>query len=301
MSKSSNEKRGMWTIAIVFGVLFLLFFVFVVLLFGSIAKDGQGENPIGVIDIKGPIVSADKIVKDLEAFVQDEDIRGILIRIDSPGGTVGASQEIHEAVARAHDKKKVVISLGNVAASGGYYIAVAGPRIFANAGTLTGSIGVIMQTYEVDALLDQWDLRVHTYQAGANKDIGNPFRDASETDRRVLEGVLKDIHQQFIQAVATGRKLEAKDVEENWADGRVFTGKTAQEGGLVDELGGFQAAIDHLGGELGFEGPPTLIYPKRDAAGLLSTLLTEGVETARTELRARDTPSIELRYTGGGW
>ena len=302
---SSTPNRGHWVLLGVFGGLFLLFFFFATLVIQAIAPEPAGENQIGVIEIVGPIMSPDQTLKDLDAFLEDENIKGILIRIDSPGGAVGASQEIYAAVQRAAKKKKLAVSMGNVAASGGFYIAVAARPIFANSGTVAGSIGVISQTFEAHELMAFLKLEVNTIKSDRFKDAGSPFRDFTPEDRAVYQGLVKDIYDQFVTAVYEARSdlIESKGgmTEEafrasTFVDGRVFTGAAAYKAGLVDELGGMQAAIDHLSKELSFEGKPTLVYPKAPPRGILGTLLSEGASSVRHELNSRTTPTFEYRY-----
>jgi len=295
--KPQKSSRGIWTIAIVFGGLFLLFLVFAVLLFNSVSQGRLGENQIGVIEIEGPITNADQILADLKHFNEQKEIQGILVRINSPGGAVAASQEIYEAV--KNSEKKVVISLGNIAASGGFYIACAGPKVFANPGTITGSIGVISQTFEVDALMEYLNLKVNTVTSGVYKDSGSPFRDFTEKDRVHYEALVTDIYDQFLTAVAEARSMSKKDLAP-YADGRVFTGKMAYEAKLVDELGGMQAAIDWLAEDLDMKGKPTLVYPRRDAEGLLKLLFDEGMSSMGDSIESAATPSFEYRYMGPG-
>src|SRR5690606_170381 len=216
------------------------------------------ENQIGVVKIEGPIVSSQQIVEDIRKFDQQKEIKGIIIRIDTPGGAVGASQEIMEAIRNVD--KEVVISMGNVAASGGFYIACAGPRVYANPGTITGSIGVISQQFEVDELMAWLKVEVNTVTSGELKDSGNPFRDFTQKDRQVYEDLIMDVYDQFVETVAEARDMSREEVLP-WADGRVFTGRQAHKAGLVDELGGFESAVDYLAEELGMEGEPTLVYP----------------------------------------
>lgn len=298
-ARSSN--RGLWTILIVFGGLFLIFAVLAVLLFGSMSRTAFGDNQIGVVEITGPISSSKQILENLRYFEEQDQIHGIVVRIDTPGGAVGASQEIFEAI-QASDKK-MVISLGNVAASGGYYIAVAGPRIFANPGTITGSIGVISQQFEVDALMEYLMVKINTVTSGEYKDAGNPFRDFTDKDRRLYETLVMDIYLQFLETVAAGRGLSV-DTVKPWADGRVFTGRQALEARLVDELGGIHAATRWLMDDLGLDGEPTLVYPPARAEGLLDLFVNRGMSAMRTglehNLHSATAPTFEYRFVGPG-
>jgi protease-4 len=187
-------------------------------------------------------------------------VRAIVLRIDSPGGGVVPSQEIFEEVQkiRADGRQKIVASMGSVAASGGYYIAAATDRIVANPGTITGSIGVIMETANVKGLLDKIGVEPIVIKAGEHKDIGSPFRKLEPDDRRILEELLNDVHTQFIEAVARGRNLPAERVRE-LADGRIFTGRQAKDFGLVDDLGNLQDTIQAAAELAGIEGEPRVI------------------------------------------
>ncbi|MDX9720156.1 MAG: signal peptide peptidase SppA [Myxococcota bacterium] len=294
MAKASESNKGLWTILIVFGGLFGVFVVFAMLVFSAMGAGRGGDKQIGVIEIVGPIQSSKQVLEDIRSFAESKEIKGIIVRIDSPGGSVGASQEIFEALRKLD--KKVVVSMGNVAASGGYYIACAAPKVFANAGTVTGSIGVISQTFEVDAVMEYLQLTVNTVTTGEYKDTGSPFRDFSEKDRKLYEALLQDIYLQFVDAVAEGRGLERKEVLP-YADGRIFTGRQALEAKLVDELGGFEAALDYMKAELEISGEPTLVYPKRRQS-LLNALFEESMSALGTEIRQAATPSFEYRWSG---
>ncbi len=219
-----------------------------------------GKEAVGIVRIEGPILNSYQTIQELNAFAIDPLVKAIVVRIDSPGGGVAPSQEIYNAIKRVRKEhnKTVVASMGTVAASGGYYIAVATDRILANPGTLTGSIGVIMQMANFHELLEKIGVKSVVVKTGKFKDLGSPFRPMSEEDRQVLESVLNDTLSQFIEAVADGRSMDPAEVEQ-LADGRVFTGRQAKEVLLVDELGDLHDAIQ-LAGELsGIEGAPRVI------------------------------------------
>jgi len=218
------------------------------------------QDKVAIVRVEGPILDAQATVEELKTFAEDPTVRAIVMRIDSPGGGVAPSQEIYNAVKRVRkeNNKTVVASMGTVAASGGYYIAVATDRILANPGTLTGSIGVIMQMANFQELLEKIGVKNIVIKTGKFKDIGSPFRPMQEEDRRLLQSVMNDVHRQFIDAVADGRSLDSSEVEQ-LADGRVFTGKQAKSILLVDDIGDLQDAI-HLAGELGgIKGEPRVI------------------------------------------
>lgn len=218
------------------------------------------QEKVAIVRVEGPILDSLETVNELKRFAEDPTVRAIVIRIDSPGGGVAPSQEIYNAVRRVRkeNNKTVVASMGTVAASGGYYIAVATDRILANPGTLTGSIGVIMQMANFQELLEKIGVKNIVVKTGKFKDIGSPFRPMQEEDRRLLQSVMDDVHRQFIEAVADGRSLDSSEVEQ-LADGRVFTGRQAKSILLVDEIGDFHDAI-RLAGELGgIVGDPQVV------------------------------------------
>ncbi len=249
--------------------------------FPSIDKEKIISGPaIGIIEIKGIIEDSKNILKNLKKFSSDTNIKGILVRVDSPGGTVGPTQEIYSEIRKISKKKKVYVSIGNVAASGGYYIASAGDRIFANPGSITGSIGVIMQTVNVEQLVKFMKIDVETIKSGKYKDMGTPFKELTPEEREMLLGVTKDIHNQFIEDVARARKIGVEKVREI-ADGRIMTGLAAKEYGLVDEIGSIEDATEMLWKDLDMSGDPKTAYPRRQSPSFFKELmdsLSEDVE-----------------------
>jgi len=226
--------------------------------------DLSGQDRIALIRVEGVILDAQQTVGDLKKFGDGPSVKAIVLRIDSPGGGVVPSQEIHDAVMRVRNKqnKAVVASMGTVAASGGYYIAAATDRIMANPGTLTGSIGVIMELANLEGLLKKIGVENVVVKSGRHKDIGSPFRKMSDEDRRILQSVMDDVHTQFIEAVAEGRSLDVSDVQP-LADGRIFTGRQAKEIKLVDELGDLDDAIRLAADLAGIEGEPKVVEPRK--------------------------------------
>ena len=222
-------------------------------------EDQVTDNRIGVVEITGLIQDSQGIVNQIKKFREDERIRGIVLRIDSPGGTVGPSQEIYDEVLKTREGKKIIYaSMGTLAASGGYYIASAANQIYANPGTLTGSIGVIMAFSNMKGLMDKIGLQPEVIKAGKFKDTGSPARPMTEKERSLLQDVVTDVHQQFIEAVAKGRNLSVAEVSKV-ADGRILTGRQALSMNLVDKLGGMQVSIDQLAREIGIIGEPKII------------------------------------------
>jgi len=220
---------------------------------------GGKRGNIGVIEIEEIITSAKTIVKDLKALKEDPSIQAIIIRIDSPGGGVTASQEIYDEIKKVKETKKVVASMGTVAASGGYFVSLPANVIVANPATITGSIGVIMEIPIIDELLKKIGIQFEVIKSKEFKDIGSPFRPMNDKEKRLLNGVVLDVYAQFIDAIAENRKL-SKDSILKFADGRILTGRQAKEIGLVDTLGSFEDAVKIAGDLTGIE-KPNLIYP----------------------------------------
>jgi len=257
-----------------------------------ISKQGA-DNRIGVVDITGLIHDSQHIVKQIKKFREDERIRGIVLRIDSPGGSVGPSQEIYDEVLKTRKGDKIIYaSMGTLAASGGYYIASAADQIFANPGTLTGSIGVIMVFSNAKGLMEKIGLQPEVIKAGKYKDIGSPVRSMTQKEKDLLQNVVTDVHQQFIEAVANGRGLSIAEVAEI-ADGRILTGRQAHSLDLVDQLGGLQVSIDQLAHKAGIIGPPRIIEEK-PRIGLLDWALQAAVNQSLIDHSS--TPSLQYTW-----
>lgn len=228
-------------------------------------------SKIGVIHIEGLIMGggdsyglfgenqgADSIIRQLREAQADNEVKAVVIRINSPGGTVPASQEIREEVVKLKKAgKKVVVSMGDVAASGGYWIATAADKIFANPGSITGSIGVIMQLQNMEELYNKIGLKPVIIKSGEHKDMGSPARELTEEERKMLKGIVMEMYEQFVKVVAEGRNMPVEKVREI-ADGRIFTGSQALKLGLVDELGNFYDAVDTAARMVGIQGRPQL-------------------------------------------
>ncbi len=234
-------------------------------------------DKIGVLEIKGVILDSKHILENLKRFVDDRNVKGILLRIDSPGGAVAPSQEIYSEIRKIHESggKKVVASFGNVAASGAYYVASAADRIISNPGSLTGSIGVIMEMTNIRELLDKIGVDSYVIKSGEFKDVGNITRPMSERERQLIQSVIDDVYMQFVEDVAKGRKMDVEKVKQI-ANGSIFSGRQALGLGLVDQLGSFQDAVDLLAELSEIEGEPRLIYEKKDGPRWLD-YVAEGV------------------------
>jgi protease-4 len=256
---------------------FLLVFVltaFLLSYFGG-GQSGAGlwSEAVGVIEVRGVINDADKIVDSIRRFAKADHVRAVVLRVESPGGGVTPSQEIYRELTRLREKKPVIASLGGVAASGGYYIASACSTIVANPGTITGSIGVIMETVNVQGLLEKLGVKGVVIKAGTYKDLGSPLRDMSPEERQILGTMLNDVHRQFIAAVATGRHMDEAKIQ-TLADGRVYSGEQALRLGLVDQLGNFQDAITLAAEKAGIAGEPQVIRAQQQRRAWWQRLLS---------------------------
>ena len=235
-----------------------------------------GGEAVGVVEIEGAIVDARDTIEHIRRFREDEDIKAIVIRIDSPGGAVGPSQEIYREIRKTVGSKKVVASMGAVAASGGYYVACAADGIVANPGTITGSIGVIMGYTNFRQLLDKIGMVPVVIKSGPYKDTGSPTREMRDDERQILQSITSDIHEQFVTAIAEGRKMDRSQVVMA-ADGRIFTGEDAKARGLIDRLGNFEDALAWAGELGGIDGAVVPVYARDEKLSLLRYLLSSSI------------------------
>jgi protease-4 len=287
--------------ALALGVLFVLFLTLASFLSGGKGRSAPlsvvGSDKVALVKIEGLLVTSDNIVEELHDYAEDRSIKAIVLRIDSPGGGVVTAQEIYNAVKNARKEgKKVVVSMGSVAASGGYYIAAGADKIVANPGTLTGSIGVIMEFANVEKLLEKIGVKGMVVKAGQFKDVGSPFRDMTDQEKKLLQGVIDDVHAQFIDAVAKGRGIPLDDVKAI-ADGRIFTGRQALDLKLVDKMGDLTESIQLAGTLAGIKGKPTIVekkkkipfldYLKEESAAWIGDVITSGL--------SRNTVSLQYR------
>jgi len=254
------------------------------------------KNGIGVIDLQGIMMTSEETLADLAQFRQDSNIKAVLIRIDSPGGAVGAAQEIYQDIQRTAKVKPVVASMASVAASGGYYAALGATNIFANPGTMTGSIGVIIKFANLEKILDKVGYQSEVIKSGSNKDIGSFSRAMTPAERDLLQEMIDNVHSQFIEAVADNRKLNI-DTVRALADGRIFTGSQAKEFGLIDQLGNFTAAVDHAMHLAGLDGEqPNLIYPEPKDFPLMDILSGKQAQSAIKLLMPNNLPSLMYQW-----
>lgn len=282
-------RHRVWIIALVAVLLVGLAFVagMGAYLF-SRASEGKpvfaGGN-VALVSIEGAIFTADDVIEELDDARKDDDIRAVVLRLESPGGSVAASQEILEAVRRLAEAKPVVASMGSVAASGAYYIACGATKILASPGTITGSIGVRMDHLEISELLSFAKVHHETLKSGAFKDLAAFDRPMTEKERAILDRLLLDLHEQFKDAVAELRPIERGEVD-RIADGRVYSGNQALKLKLIDQLGGFSEAVK-LAGELGgIKGEPDLVKMRRPKYGFVKRIFGEAKAFFRDEMMA---------------
>lgn len=293
MTAEPQEKPAVspWRRALRFLVL-LVVAVFLAVYLATVLDETPslvGGDQLALVRIEGVIADARETLDELERYAKNPSVLGVVLRIDSPGGAVVPAQELYDAVNRLRTEhhKKVVVSMGSVAASGGYYIAAASDKIVANPGSLTGSIGVIMEIPNVEGLMKKVGVESIVIKSGKSKDVGSPFRRMKPEERALLQAVLDDVHNQFIEAVAKGRGLKVVEVK-RLADGRIFTGRQAQSIGLVDELGGLREAIRAAAALAEIEGEPEVLesQPRFSFRRLLqSKWLDAGVARLPTAIR----------------
>ncbi len=248
-------------------------------LFGKRDSTFEFGEKVGVVEIQGVITDAKPIVSQLKKFRKNEAIKAIVLRIDSPGGGVGPSQEIYSEVKKTTGEKKVVASMGAIAASGGYYVAAAADHVMANPGTITGSIGVVIEFANVEELFKKIGLSAYVIKSGEYKDVGSPLRKMTPKERKLLQGFIDNVYEQFVTAVAEGRQMPKKEVRAI-ADGRIFSGEQARELGLLDSLGSMEDAIALAAQLGGIEGEPSVVYAEEKKFSLLEFLLGSKVSEA---------------------
>jgi protease-4 len=236
------------------------------------------DGKVAIIKVEGIISDSQEIIERIHTLRDDDSVKAIVLRIDSPGGAVGPAQEIYEELIKIKDEKPVVTSMGTVAASGGYYIAAATQKIFANPGTITGSIGVIVEVANIEELMTKIGLKSEVIKSGKFKDALSPTRDVESDERALIQGVVDNIHNQFVEAIAEGRGMPRETVAA-LADGRVFSGEQALEAGLVDELGNMYDAIEAAAERAGIAGEPDVLYPPKKKPSLLEFIMGSSLET----------------------
>ena len=285
MNGESRPRTLLWIL--VGGGVFVLFVLAVfTLVYLVVRSDREGQyittgsgGKIAVVDIEGVILSPKKVVRDLKKFADDDSIKAIILHLNTPGGGAAASEEIYREVRRIRDekKKRIVASIETVGASGGYYIASASNRIFANDASIVGSIGVIVQWFSYEDLLRWAKMKDVVIKAGEFKDTGDPARELTLAEKAYLQSLVDNMHTQFIHAVAEGRGMKDEDVKAI-ADGKVWTGQQAHTLKLVDQIGDFEAAIKDTAKAVGIKGEPALVRPEKERRNLLDLLFGDASE-----------------------
>jgi protease IV len=264
-------------------------FGFIAIMIAGFSSEGTElslGDKVAVVSIEGEILEARETVDALKRYADNASVKAIVVRINSPGGAIAPSQEIYSAIrhTRAESGKPIVASLDSVAASGGFYIAAACDQIVANPGSITGSIGVILQWFEMKDLVQWAKLKPNTITSGALKDAGSPFRELTPEERAYFQDIVTQLHSQFVRDVAQGRKEKMKYEEvARIADGRIFTGEQALKLKLVDQLGSIDDAVRTAGKLAGMDGEPARLWPKPRDERLLDLLLGDGEAEALLE------------------
>jgi len=255
-----------------FGVLIIagLLVVFIIVVVSIALTTRQGGavsassfsfgQKVAIIQVEGEIISSEPVLRQLRSLSENSSVKAVVLRVDSPGGLPAPAQEIYTELKRF--KKPVVASMGSLAASGAYYICLPCKYIIASPATLTGSIGVVMQTTDIGELLQWAKIKQGTIKSGPYKDAGTPFRPMTESERRYFQSVINNVYEQFKAAVAESRKIKEPELS-RIADGRVFTGEQARKMGMIDDLGNIEDAIKKAGLLGGIKGEPEVIWPSK--------------------------------------
>jgi len=253
------------------------------------------KNKIGVVPVEGMIADSLEIVEQLDKFGKDRSITAVVLRVDSPGGGVAASQEIYDAILELKKTKKVVVSMGSIAASGGLLIACAADKIVANPGTITGSISAIMQFANFEELLKKVGVKSAVVKSGEYKDIGSPLRDMTPEEKVIVQDLVDDIYNQFVDVIVKERKLSREKVIEI-ADGRVFSGRKAKELGLIDYLGDMSSAAKLADKLAGGNGEFDLVYPSKKRASIFDYVLEGAASKISASLKEKMEMNSGLSY-----
>lgn len=300
MSKSTKWFLAILSILALFAVGFVLIFYSFVQSVGDSSKEvvtiGRGDR-LGVVELVGVILSSEDVVRQIKKYRDDKSIKGILLRVNSPGGAVVPSQEMYEEVKKAREVKPIVVSMSSIAASGGYYVSVGATRIVANRGSLTGSIGVISEFLQFEEVMNKIGVDIKTIKSGKLKDAGTQTRKMNPEEEKYFQMLMDDVHRQFIGIVESERKLKHEKVLE-LADGRVFTGEQAMKLGLVDTIGTYEDAIAIAAELSGIDGEPSLVK-ERERRSFLDRMFGDVGETV-SDLKQMivEKPILSYRFTG---
>ncbi len=292
------------------------FFLFLVAIFALVyfsvrsqQKDTFGGfgDKIGIVDLEGVIITPKDVVEQLQKYADDSSIKAIILHVDSPGGGAAASEEIYREVLRIRDEKKkpIVASIETVGASGAYFVSSATSKIFADNASIVGSIGVIAEWYNYEELMKWAKLQQITIKAGEFKDTGSPTRPMTPEERAYMQGLIDNMHSQFIHCVAVGRKMKDDDVRA-LANGKVWTGEQAMPLKLVDQIGDFRAAVDDTAKSVGIKGEPTLVRPEKERKSVLDLLFGDISDYLPSRAKLMETQcrlllSVEIASRGTNW
>ena len=256
-----------------------------------VSQYAKSRGNIGIVEINGMIMSSKKIIKNIKTFRDDDTIKAIILRINSPGGGIGPSQEIYREIMKTKMDKKIITSMGSVAASGGYYIASATDKIIANSGTITGSIGVIMEYANIKEIAKKIGISPVVIKSGEFKDIGSPMRELKETEKIILQELVDELHLQFVNDAAKARGIEVEKMLA-LADGRIYTGQKALKLNLIDRIGNLDDAVQWAGQLAGIKGELKPVYPKEDKISFIKRL----ADTLLKDLNISGSVADNLRY-----
>lgn len=289
MSEPRRSRTLLWIV--IGGGAFFLFVLAVFALVYITLRSGEDSAGLGgfgdkiaVVELEGVIFTPKVVVQQLKKYADDSSIKAIIVHINSPGGGVAASEEVYREVKRIRDEKKkhIVASIETVGASGAYYVASATNKIYADQGSIVGSIGVIAQWVNYGDLLRWAKLKDVTMKAGEFKDAGSPTRDLTPAEKEYLQGLIDNMHMQFIQAVADGRRMKVADVKAI-ADGKVWTGAQAESMKLIDQVADFEAAVQDTAKAVGIKGEPQLVRPEKERKTLADLLFGDVSEWLPTK------------------
>lgn len=278
MAENGRSRTLLW-ILIGGGAFFLFVLAVFTLVYLTLHAGGeQGSltrfgDRIGVVELEGVILDPKTVVGQLKKFGEDDSIKAIIIHVNSPGGGVAASEEIYRAVKRIRDdkKKRIVASIETVGASGAYYVSAATNKIYADNGSVVGSIGVIAEWVNYGDLMRWAKLKPEILKVGEFKDTGDPTREMTPAERQYMQSLIDNMYGQFVKAVAEGRHAKVDDIK-SIADGRVWTGEEALSMHLIDQVADFQTAVDDTAKSVGIKGEPTLVHPERNRESLLDLM-----------------------------
>jgi protease-4 len=284
MSEAPRSRTFLWVL-LGGGAFFLFLLAVFALVYFTVRSEQKTSSfssfgdKIAVVDLEGVILSPKDLVEQLRKYGDDSSIKAIIIHVNSPGGGAAASEEIYREVLRVRDvkKKRIVASIETVGASGAYYVSSATNKIFADDASIVGSIGVIAEWYNYEELMKWAKLKAIVLKAGEFKDTGSPVREMTPAERAYMQGLIDNMHSQFIESVAKGRRMKTEEIKP-LADGKVWTGEQAVPLKLIDQVGDFRAAVEDTAKSVGIKGEPTIVRPEKDRKSVLDLLFGDASE-----------------------